>query len=267
MSDTELTLDIEPGFNIQPKQNPMGFTYGAGTFGPMVEHRTLDSIRPSLKDPNCKGPEIVYSIAMDVGKEQHRTVLDQKGLLFGVVTYASGRLGEEPVRSQGHIHAVSKYSEGWSTPEVYEIWRGKAIIYMQETAEDHPGRCFAVTAEPGEIVIVPPGWAHATISADPQQSLTFGAWCVRDYAFEYDQVRAHGGLAWFPILSSSGEITWQPNSNYHTTKLVEKPPQKYPQFHLDHQASIYQMFEADHQRFDFVVQPAKAASEWKSFIP
>ena len=33
-------------------------------------------------------------------------------------------------------------------------------------------------------VIVPPGWVHATISADPKQPLTFGAWCDRDYGFE-----------------------------------------------------------------------------------
>ena len=111
---------------------------------------------------------------MDVGKTEHWPVLKNLHLLYGAVTYAAGRLGKEPVRSQGHIHKVSRHS-GWSTPEVYEIWSGKAIIYMQETAQDQPGRCFAITAEPGDVVIVPPYWAHATISADPEQPLSFGA--------------------------------------------------------------------------------------------
>src|SRR6202167_5312917 len=84
--------------------------------------------------------------------------------LFGVVVYASGRLGDEPVRSQGHIHAIAPHC-GWSTPEVFEIWEGRAIVYAQESAEDDPGRCFAVTAGPGDKVVVPPGWAHAVINA------------------------------------------------------------------------------------------------------
>ena len=123
-------MEFNPGFDIIPTVNPMGFKYGADVFGPQVENRYLRDIRGSLSDPQCDGPEIVYSIAMDVGKCKHREMLERMHLLYGVVTYAAGRLGKEPIRSQGHIHWVSKYS-GWSTPEVYEIWTGEAIIYMQ----------------------------------------------------------------------------------------------------------------------------------------
>ena len=145
-------MEFNPGFDIIPTVNPMGFKYGADVFGPQVENRYLRDIRGSLSDPQCDGPEIVYSIAMDVGKCKHREMLERMHLLYGVVTYAAGRLGKEPIRSQGHIHWVSKYS-GWSTPEVYEIWTGEAIIYMQEYAEDNPGRCFAVYAKAGDVVI------------------------------------------------------------------------------------------------------------------
>ena len=118
---------FDKGIDITPVQSPMGFTYGAGVFGPEVEIRRLEDIRASLRDPQCKGPEQVYSIAMDVGKEEHRALLNKLHLLFGVVTYSAGKLGQEPVRSQGHIHKISPYS-GWSTPEIYEIWSGEAIL-------------------------------------------------------------------------------------------------------------------------------------------
>ena len=132
--------EFDPGFDIAPAEGALGFTYGPGVFGPEVEKRTLDSIRKSLMDPQCEGPEVVYAIAMDVGKEEHKPILEELHLLYGAVAYAQGSLGKEPVRSQGHIHAISGFS-AQSTPEVYEIWSGKAIIYMQEYAEDHPGRC------------------------------------------------------------------------------------------------------------------------------
>ena len=162
---------IHPGFDIRPTEQPMGFAYGPGVFGPEVELRALNAIRKSLRDPDCEGPDPVYSIAMDVGRSCDREALLKRNLLYGAVTYAGGRRGREPVRSQGHVHAVSP-SCGLSTPEVYEIWAGTAVIYMQEHDGDDPGRCFAVEALPGQVVIVPPGWAHATISADPEQPLT-----------------------------------------------------------------------------------------------
>lgn len=244
----------------------MGFRYGPGVFGPEVEKRSLDAIRKSLRDPNCEGPEIVYAIAMDVGKMEHFDVLKKLHLLFGVVTYAAGSLGDEPVRSQGHIHKRSPLS-GWSTPEVYEVWTGKAIIYMQETARDYPGRCFAVEAGPGEVVVVPPGWAHATISSDLRQPLTFGAWCDRAYGFEYDDVRAHHGLAWFPVIGGNGILEWVPNPAYVQTELVVKKPGDYAGLGIIKGCPIYSQFEKDQGRFLFVPHPELKEQEWCGFTP
>ena len=259
-------MKFYPGFDIQPTIQPMGFTYGPTIFGPEVENRKLDSIRKSLLDPECSGPDPVYSIAMDVGKMEHLHLLKQHHLLYGAVTYAAGRLGAEPIRSQGHIHKVSPLS-GWSTPEVYEIWSGKAIIYMQEKAEDYPGRCFAVVAGPGEVVIVPPYWAHATISADANQPLTFGAWCDREYGFEYGGVRALKGLAWFPVIAPSGEIEWQKNPNYLECELTVKSPEIYSQLGIEPGKPIYTQFEENPEKFLFVPQPQLVREVWEKFVP
>jgi len=151
---------------------------------------------------------------MDVRREEDEHDLKARYLLFGVVAYAAGRLGKEPVRGQGHVHAIAPHS-GWSPPELYEIWEGTAIIYAQRFTADDPGRCIAVTAGPGEKVVTPPGWAHAVINADTEQQMVFGAWCDRQYGFDYTGVRAHGGLAYFPIISAEGAIEWAANHRYH----------------------------------------------------
>ena len=259
---------FNPGFDIRPSADGMGFIFGPGIFGPEVEKRSLDAIRGSLMDPACTGPETVYAIAMDVGKETHRPLRERMHLLYGAVAYAQGRLGREPVRSQGHIHAISAFS-GMSTPEVYEIWSGKAIIYMQEYAEDHPGRCFAVYAEPGEVVIVPPYWAHATISLSRENDdpMTFGAWCVRDYAFDYKGVRAHQGIAWFPVYDDKGELGYQANENYQRSELVCKKPSDHPELGIIKGEPIYKTFENHPDTFAYVVNPALKADVWKNYIP
>lgn len=258
---------FDSGLNISPVSGKLDFEYGGGCFGPPVENRTLDSIRKSLADPACDGPEIVYAIAMDVGKTIHKPLLNDLHLLYGIVTYAAGRIGNEPVRSQGHIHKKSSYADGWSTPEVYEIWSGEAIIYMQESAGDNPGRCFAVKAGVGEVVIVPPFWAHATISSNPEVPLTFGAWCDREYGFDYDDIRAHKGLAWFPMLNDKNEIIWKANPEYNKSVLIEKSPRIYSEFNIEKDKSIYVQFEDQNNKFNFVPRPCLVKSLWEEFVP
>jgi glucose-6-phosphate isomerase len=257
---------FDSGIAITPHPSGTGFIYGEDVFGPEPENRRLDDIRPSLLDPSCTGPEIVYSIAMDAGKKKDRALLESLHLLFGVVTYAAGMLGKEPVRSQGHIHKVSDCS-GWSTPEIYEIWTGKAIIYMQETAGDQPGRCYAVFAGVGDVVIVPPGWVHATISADRHTPLTFGAWCDRDYGFLYDGVRRHNGIAWFPVYNEMKALTWTPNPAYEPSELICKRPGDYAALGIEKEKPIYRTFEECPDTFLYVAWPQRKKEVWENFEP
>lgn len=258
-------MKFNPGFEIKPTYQPLGFQYGQECFGPIVENRSLKSIRKNLMDPTCDGPKTVYSIAMDVGRNIDKKKMLERNLLYGAVTYAKGTLGKEPVRSQGHIHAISP-SCGMSTCEVYEIWSGEAYIYMQETAHDNPGKCFAVYAKPGDVVIVPPNWAHATIVADVNQNLTFGAWCVRDYGFDYEEVRAHHGVAWFPIVNNN-KIDFIANQSYEKSKIVIKKPRLYKEFKIEKGKSIYQQFVEEPDKFLFVSHPQLAKNIWENFIP
>jgi glucose-6-phosphate isomerase len=259
-------MSFDPGFAITPTTDPLGFAYGPGVFGPACELRRLDAIRPSLRQPDCSGPDVVYAIAMGVGTADRRADLEARNLLFGVVTYAAGRLGDEPIRSQGHVHAVSA-SCGRSTAELYEIWAGRAVILMQESDGDDPGRCFAVEAGPGEVVVVPPGWAHATISADPRQPLTFGAWCVKDYGFAYTGVRAHAGLAWFPLLDGD-TLRWEANPRYGVRReLVRKGPDAYRQLGLRSGVPIWRQYLDNPDAVMWVPRPERAENHWHGFIP
>lgn len=253
------------GLNLETTRDRLGFRYGDGVFGPSPEIRHLDDIRASLLNPESDGPEELYCIAMDVGKECDKEDIRSRNLLFGVVTYAKGTIGKEPVRSQGHIHAISA-SCGHSTPEVYEIWEGEAIIYMQESGKDDAGDCYAVHAKAGEVVIVPPGWVHATINADKDHNMTFGAWCVRDYGFDYKDVREHHGIAFFPEYEENG-LCWKQNLEYSSARLIEQNAREYKEFGIKHGIPIYEQFEKEKDMFDFVVQPQNYEKLWENYRP
>ena len=126
-------MKLNTGMNLSVDLDKMEFIYDVATTGPLTEKRRLDDIRASLSDPNAEGPSIVYAVAMDVAKKKHMQDLIDRNLLYGAMIFEKGVIGEEPVRSQGHIHAVSASCNA-STCEVYEIWAGEAYIYMQEYA-------------------------------------------------------------------------------------------------------------------------------------
>lgn len=253
--ETELAISI--GFE------PLDFSYGPGVCGPQPEYRSLDAIRSSLQNPGCSGPDPVYAIAMDVAREGDSELLRRADLLFGVVAYTCGRLGAEPVRSQGHVHAASR--GGLSTPELIEVWIGDACVYLQERVSEDAGRCFAVDAGPGDQIVIPPGWAHFIINASPNSGLAFGAWCTREYAFEYEQVRANGGLAWFPVFASDGSIEWQPNQAYLPSRLRHVEPRAYPELGLSASLPIYGQAVAHPNRFRWISHPETCLAIWQEF--
>ena len=243
----------------------LGFSYDQEVFGPSPEFRGLNDIRRSLRDSKCQGPDPVYSIVMDVGRTADRGELERRFLLFGVAAYAAGRLGEEPVRSQGHMHANAPHC-GWSTPEIFEVWEGQAIIYAQQSASDDPGSCVAIRALPGQTVVIPPGWAHCVMNADPETPMTFGAWCDRQYGFVYDDIRARGGLAWFALLDGENKICWEPNPRYSASKLAVREPRPYPELGLS-SAPLYEQFVADPESVQWVSDPARHSTLWDRFEP
>lgn len=253
---------VNYGLNLYTSEDSLNISYGEGVFGPIPEIRYLDDIRASLSVMDCKGPNELYCIAMDVGNEEDREEIKKRNLLFGVVTYSNGTIGDEPIRSQGHKHIVSKSCNS-STCEVYEIWEGEAYIYMQEYDEDFPGRCFAVYAKAGDVVIVPPYWVHATVNANISKRMTFGAWCVRDYGFEYAGVRKHNGIAYYPIVKD-GNIVWIHNDKYQKSDFEVKNARKFSDFGINDDP-IYIQFQKDKDKFLFVSNPKLKADEWRNF--
>jgi glucose-6-phosphate isomerase len=97
--------------------------------------------------------------------------------------------------------------------------------------------------------------------------MAFGAWCDRQYGFDYTGVRAHHGLAWFPVLAGAGAIHWEANPHYRKSVLEQHEPRAYTELGLDSSCSLYSQFAGNPDSVMFVADPQRAAHSWPAFTP
>jgi len=97
--------------------------------------------------------------------------------------------------------------------------------------------------------------------------MAFGALCDRQYGFDYKGVRAHGGLAWFPLVGTSREIGWQPNPRYAPSRLQQHDARTYPELGLSASMTLYEQFVRDPESVMFVSNPQRASDVWPNLMP
>ncbi len=115
--------------------------------------------------------------------------------------------------------------------------------------------------------MVPPQWAHCVINADPARRMVFGAFCDRQYGFVYDEIRAHGGLAWFPVLDQREEIRWEANPKYRASEISVRTTRPYPELGLRANTAMYEQFSSDPESLQWVSDPARVRDVWTDFQP
>ena len=213
-------------------------------FGPDIDHpapliRTLEQVRPMLKDQDARGPDHLYTIYMDILQRQDRAALYVQGLLYGSVIYNHGTIGRERLRSQSHVHSL-KPGTSLRYSEVYEFWTGRGCVFLQKESAAVVTRASLVRVLAGDRLVIPFGWAHLVVTDDGV--LSFGAWCARANKLEYAQLQALGGPCYY-FLSDG---TLQANPRYsRVPPVVELHARDLPSLGIPCDQPIYRSWR-DH---------------------
>lgn len=191
------------GFPVSLDARTLTLAFGEGITTAPATVRRLDEVRALLRDPHAEGPEHLYTIYMDVrvpGRAEH---LRRLGLGYGAVVYNHGSLGGEALRSQGHVHSAPE-ATGVAYSEIYEFWHGRGLVYMQDSATAEVGDVIVVEAGPGDKVVIPPGWAHATVNLG-DGPMVFGAVYALEARLLYEPLRALQGTAHYVLADGTLE--------------------------------------------------------------
>jgi glucose-6-phosphate isomerase len=84
-------------------------------------------------------------------------------MMSGLSIVHPGKVGEEYFMTKGHFHATL------DTAEIYYCFRGEGFMLM-ETPE---GNWSIEDLRPGNVLYIPPRWAHRSINTGPQDLVTY----------------------------------------------------------------------------------------------
>ena len=97
--------------------------------------------------------------------------------------------------------------------------------------------------------------------------MCFGAWCVRDYAFDYTDLKKQQGFAFVPIFDHRNNLVWKKNDHSNSAEWLIKKPREYHEFGLKKRIPIYYQYEQNPDLFNFVSHPENYKQQWEDFIP
>ena len=253
-------IDLTPfaGISVHLDASALTLSFGPGVTTAPIVIRRLGEVRSLLRDPNATGPDHLYTVYMDVRVPGRDHTLRSLGLGYGAVVYNHGALGAEALRSQGHVHSAPA-TTGVAYSEIYEFWHGRGLVYMQDSATARVTDVVVVETGPGDKVVIPPGWAHATVNLGPS-ALAFGAVYALDAVLLYEPLRALQGTAHYVLADG----TLEPNPRYRAVPAPRRQaPHEVPEHGIGQGRPA---LSGDLSLLDLVSRPERYPALWKRLV-
>ena len=172
-----------------------------------MDIRFLNDMKKVLYDQewakNAHNFELYY---MDRGLEK------KDELRYDITTIPSRMLGKEFVKTKGHDH-IGKYGEA------YMVLEGEAIYLMQKYDKLEIQDVYAVKAQKGDVVAIPPYYGHISINPS-NKTLKMANWVSEECKSCYHLFQKKQGACYY--YTKSG---WIKNKKYKNIPELrfEKP--------------------------------------------
>lgn len=165
--------------------------------------KTLEDLRPVLKDPQSNGPEVVYWVFGEVTDEKWANI----------TIWTTEKIGEEYPKTYGHYH-------GAQVDETYHVVEGEGVMQLQkkhmengEWVQDQVDEVLLVKAKAGDELIIKPEYGHSWSNIGKTPLITYDNWTSGHTPADYEHMEKLKGLAYY-LVGENGEVKTIPNQNY-----------------------------------------------------
>jgi len=204
--------------------------------------------------------ELYYMYRDLAENEQDGEKIKEHKLRYDITIINPVMLGKEYNKTAGHDHPMVPETN-ITYPELYEVLEGKAIFFMQDSEENSIKDVYAIKANKGDKIIVPPNYEHIMINAS-KDKLKTANWVCDFPENIYKPFKDKQGFSYYAINNGSGEIEWIKNENYIDTPELKflSPNLWLEKFGIDKNKEMYSLIE-DLNKLDFLKNPQKY--NWK----
>jgi len=141
----------------------------------------------------------MYYMFRDLTKnDDDLEVIKGHHLRYDITVIPPGMLGLEYTKTVGHYHPQIPGTD-ISYPEIYQVLEGSATYLLQKVEHENEDVLLdvvVITAEEGDLVLVPPGYGHVTINAS-ENTLKMENWVCRDFSSIYEPIKRLCGASYF----------------------------------------------------------------------
>ncbi len=141
----------------------------------------------------------VYYMFRDLAKsDSELEAIKAHHLRYDITVIPPAMLGSEYIKTVGHYHPRVPGTNIYY-PEIYQVLEGSATYLLQKVKsgeEDLVLDVVVITAEKGDLVLVPPGYGHVTINAS-DKTLEMANWVCRDFSSVYEPIKRLSGASYF----------------------------------------------------------------------
>jgi glucose-6-phosphate isomerase len=181
---------------------------------PQPAKRTVEEMRPVLYDPQCRCSDPLYFMYRDLARSgADWQWLHEHQLRYDLTVIPPRDLCGEWVKTKGHYHPKNPAGVGF--PEIYEVLEGTAHYLLQSCTLDD---VILITANAGDLVIIPPDYGHITINPSPEETLSMANIVSTAFESEYREYEVRRGAAYYEL--SDGTLVRNPA--YEKIPLVRR---------------------------------------------
>lgn len=197
--------------------------------------------------------EELYYMYRYFEKTSDGAIFEKADTEYDITVIKSGKVGDEFIKTKGHYHAMVPDTD-ISYPEVYEVIEGE-IEYLIQTRpnEKKETEVVIIEAKKGDKIVVPPNYGHVSINVGQEPAVSSNLQ-KRDLPADAD----YGGFEYYKggamYRTKNG---WEDNPEYVIKSAKHVTPKEKPEWGLTNDASLYESFTNNPEKFDFITHPQK----------
>lgn len=188
--------------------------------------------------------------------------IKKSNLRFDILDSAQIFLSEEYNKTAGHYHSKCGFGN-YTYPELYEVISGEAYYLIQKIDGDDIVDIYAVKAQSGDKVLIPPNYGHFTIFLS-KENVQMSNWASESLVSNYEPVKQKRGACYYALREKNSKdgIHWVKNKNYKSVPSLRfLPPTNFEDIGLVKNINMYNLVK-DLNKLDYLNNPQNYSKLW-----